>query len=85
MAGCLSWELPCPVAEPPPLTWQVRNPGAEVLHGQHSPHTNPIQECLGEVRATEAPGMSHGFVHAGFIVPFSSEIAGFFQGSAGFY
>lgn len=51
---------------PPPtpslsrLPWQVCDPRSEVLHGQHSPHTDPVQKCAGEVRTTKAPGTWRG-------------------------
>ena len=47
-----------PVPSPSLLlhAWQVCNPRSEVLHGQHSPHTDPVQERPREIRTTKTPG-----------------------------
>ncbi|XP_070328763.1 myb-related protein B isoform X2 [Odocoileus virginianus] len=44
--------LPCIIMT---LEFQVCNPRSEVLHGQHSPHTDPVQERPREVRTTKTP------------------------------
>lgn len=40
--------------------WQVCDPRSEVLHGQHTPYADSIQERPGEVRTPEAPGRWRG-------------------------
>lgn len=61
--GHLESQLPFHREETPSLSllpWQVRDPRSEVLHGQHSPHTDPVQKRAGEVRTTKAPGTWRG-------------------------
>lgn len=66
--------VPNPVTKPPSWPWQVCNPRSEVLHGQHSPHTDPVQERSGEVRTTKAPGMWRGQVCACGLLGSSSHL-----------